>query len=1828
MLPVSKKMSFNWCRLKDIFKKICIVSIFILLCNLQINGQVPSLGTTFDFALFTASGAFNNVGASTVVTGDVGTNVGAFNAFPPGTLNGSSHVADVVTAQAAVDVMTAYSYLDGLTCGLVIGTTLGSGQILTPNIYCLGGASTINGDLVLDGQGDPDAIFIFQIDGALSTTTLSSVTLINSASLCNVFWQINGAVSLGERSLFEGTMLVQGAISLLQQATLNGRGLSTAGAISLADNVVNIASSSSPVASIITASGTTNFCQGDSVTLSGNTDGVWSNGLSTPSIIVRNSGDYYVINSNNCGSDTSNHILVTVSLDTMSPVIACPSNITITLDQDVCSSNVIFPLATVIDNCSSNTEITLSSDVMSGTIFSVGTTIVTFSAADLAGNTSECSFDVIINDLQAPEIICPASTITVNAGLDSCSTIVTFEITATDNCTANPTIEPIGSLESGSEFFAGSNIVTYQATDFVGNTATCEFIVQVIDTQAPVFNTCPSDTIINLAASECGIVFSFSTPMDVTENCELDTIIQIGGPASDSLLAVGTYEITFEAIDTSGNSSLCSFTVTVNDFVNRSLGCKPVHLSLDSNCEGTLTPTQVLTGWEHASGIPQIGCDTLYKINILSSTGDSLGDTADRTLLGKTLDYTISHPSGFTCWNTVLIEDKMAPTVTCRDTSVNCLTDLTKVVVAFADDNCNARLVLVNEVHGSLDCDPLYIGTVTRTYKAVDDYGNESAPCTATINLERSTNMGIVPPNRNPKLSCSSGYDPDDKGFGFPHPSETGIPTFDGRNLWPQRELDVLYCNAVIDYTDDLLIDTDCKKRIRRTWTITEWWCSTSVQLFLGIQMIDIIDETAPVIPQQSNIQVTTQSRSCTASVLLPTLVITDNCNDVYKVYVNANDGNPSGFVNGNGGLIDLEVGTHTITYTAFDECSNSSTMQYRITVKDDTDPVAICDQFATVSLKTDGYTEVTAKAVDDGSFDECGAVTLQIRRMEDPCGFFQDTSWHDKVGFCCLDANTTRMVQLLVTDKGLNTNICMVSVNVQEKVEPTITCPADLTIENCSFTFDPSLSGANSAFGAAIINDNCPANNTLGHVLVDNRSQCGTGTVVRTFSINQSTALNQTCTQIIEFRNNDPFYINRLNNNDPNDDVTWPADYTAIGQCTPIGLDPAMTGRPIISEDACDMVGLRMDDLTFPFTTNGVACYKIVRTWTVMDWCQTDEFGNNLTWTYEQEIKVMDNDAPVITVPTSPVIYETLSCYSDKITLSASAMDCTPQAELRWEYVITQEGDVVSEGNTNTVVDSFEVGEYTISYTVEDRCGNISSASYDFVVETTKSPTAVCKQGLASPLVLMNVGGGNVLMTMIPAEFFDNKSYHTCKYDFDLSFSSDINNDTISFNTPGCKIIQLWVTDENGNTSFCETFVDVQLNGVENNCQGSPLLSTVAGRTVKENNEEIEAVVVEMLGSEQDPVITNASGAYTFGPMSNGGTYQIKPGKDGDDMNGVSTLDIVMIQRHILGLEKLKTPYQLIAADANNSGSVTAGDLTEIRKLILGNIPSFTNNTSWRFIDAAYAFPEPKDPWTGNLAEQYFIDQLSHSMDVNFIGVKVGDVNGTAKGRNISNGDTETRSTAALIIDDRKVMSGEIMEIAVMADNNATIYGMQAQWLANGLIIRDIKEKSVKVDADAFSINAINSANMSISLPNGTRVAENKAMFIIEVEVLRSGQLSEMLTLGDDMTSELYTSDMDARRLVIDWRSETLSNFALSQVTPNPWHAQTQITFEMPKDGMVSFKVKDYTGKKVISTIDQYQAGMNTIQLNRSDIGQSGVYVYELRYEDKVITGKMILIE
>ncbi|OFY52023.1 MAG: hypothetical protein A2W85_11350 [Bacteroidetes bacterium GWF2_41_31] len=315
--------------MKIIRKSLFIITTFTLLFFPKVNfGQAPDLGTASGFALFTSAGAFTVTDNATHVTGDVGTHVGVFTAFPPGTLVGQIHVADATSAQAATDVAAAYSDLFGRTCSTTLTTPLGNGQTLAPGVYCLTTASTLNGDLILDGGGDPNALFIIKIGGAFATGASSNVILIDSADLCNVYWQIGGQFDLGDGSVFRGTAIVDGAINLLGTSSLLGRGLSRAGAISLNNNIVNFLPAA---AGNIT--GTAVVCQGltgvsySVAAITNATSYIWVlpagatiiAGANTNSITVSFgmsaiSGNITVQGSNGCGTGTvSENYYVTVN---------------------------------------------------------------------------------------------------------------------------------------------------------------------------------------------------------------------------------------------------------------------------------------------------------------------------------------------------------------------------------------------------------------------------------------------------------------------------------------------------------------------------------------------------------------------------------------------------------------------------------------------------------------------------------------------------------------------------------------------------------------------------------------------------------------------------------------------------------------------------------------------------------------------------------------------------------------------------------------------------------------------------------------------------------------------------------------------------------------------------------------------------------------------------------------------------------------------------------------------------------------------------------------------------------------------------------------------------------------------------------------------------------------------------------------------------------------------------------------------------------------------------------------------------------------------------
>ena len=241
-------------------------------------GQAPPpLGVAASFAMFTAVGAIDNNGPS-IINGDIGTNAGAFNGFPPGVINGSIHVADTRSTQAATAVQTAYGYYStNIPCVTPVAVYGGTPAVtMGPGSYCVGGATTLAGTLILDGGGDPNALFYLKVAGALTTAQNSQVLTQNGANPANVYWQIGGLTTLGQNSVMRGTMLVDGGIILITGATIIGRGLSRAGAITLTSATATVPGLVAPTVNATTwlGNGTMDWFNSSN----------WSNGVPTSAV--------------------------------------------------------------------------------------------------------------------------------------------------------------------------------------------------------------------------------------------------------------------------------------------------------------------------------------------------------------------------------------------------------------------------------------------------------------------------------------------------------------------------------------------------------------------------------------------------------------------------------------------------------------------------------------------------------------------------------------------------------------------------------------------------------------------------------------------------------------------------------------------------------------------------------------------------------------------------------------------------------------------------------------------------------------------------------------------------------------------------------------------------------------------------------------------------------------------------------------------------------------------------------------------------------------------------------------------------------------------------------------------------------------------------------------------------------------------------------------------------------------------------------------------------------------------------------------------------------
>lgn len=237
----------------------------------------PTLGAVGTFALFSSIGPVSNGGAISYITGDVGTNLGLTTNYDPLYVNGIIHpTPDGATALAATALSVAYGQLNALTTdiNLLYPAIFGHNLVLTPHTYLLNAATSLTDTLILNAQGNPNAVFVLKVNGALNTITGAVVKLVNGAQSKNVYWKVEGAVSLANNTTFHGTIVANnGAIDITTGAKFFGRALTTNGAITTNGDTINALVTPSPA----TISGDSTVCAGSSIPLmASDTGGVWS----------------------------------------------------------------------------------------------------------------------------------------------------------------------------------------------------------------------------------------------------------------------------------------------------------------------------------------------------------------------------------------------------------------------------------------------------------------------------------------------------------------------------------------------------------------------------------------------------------------------------------------------------------------------------------------------------------------------------------------------------------------------------------------------------------------------------------------------------------------------------------------------------------------------------------------------------------------------------------------------------------------------------------------------------------------------------------------------------------------------------------------------------------------------------------------------------------------------------------------------------------------------------------------------------------------------------------------------------------------------------------------------------------------------------------------------------------------------------------------------------------------------------------------------------------------------------------------------------------------
>ena len=1182
-----------------------------------------------------------------------------------------------------------------------------------------------------------------------------------------------------------------------------------------------------------------------------------------------------------------------------------------------------------------------------------------------------------------------------------------------------------------------------------------------------------------------------------------------------------------------------------------------LNLSLPADGESIITPGILLAN---------PACDPAeFYVEVFDNQGNTLGDKITCDQVGQTLNAGVFHQvTGISCWTMISVSDYFKPQLTCQDTIISCISDYSVAAIGSptVTDNCGVASLTFTEDFTTRDCFYTNPGgdTITaeilRTWTATDVNGNTNT-CAQYIYLKRNTIDDVVfPANRDdfglPALDCSQ--NPQDLTL-------TGEPTIENRPL-----LTGGHCELIISFSDQTI--EFCGPggyRILRNWRVVDY-CTGNFKEH--IQIIKVADKTAPEIACIADIQEFTDTYSCDATVLLPMMPTTDDCS---SVTVTPSWAYGSGF----GPFENIPVGNHQVTYTATDECGNSSTCTVMLTVSDNIIPAMVCEGNTQVVLTSNGTADIEAIAFDDGSYDNCELDRFEVSR--------DDQNYDAQVRFDCADVNVPVTVYLRAYDIYGNFNTCEIMVEVVDGIKPVIACPVTVTIA-CKEDYEDL-----NVTGLPVVLDACGVDTFYYSDDVEINS-CQVGRVVRTWTAVDVNGNEKKCQQEIFIEDNTVF------------GVSFPANFQSY-ECG-ADLSPSVTGEPILTNHNCEEVSVVSNDIILPISAP--ACLRILREWTVVNWCEYDlnSGSTNGYYTYTQEIILSDVVAPEINCFSDTVIgVYSANCGAAMINLPAiTAEDCSDSITIENNSPYAFSSGANASGN-------YPIGTHQISYSAIDGCGNLTTCSVTVTVEDAQTPNAYCVGNIT--LSVNNQG-----FAILTPEMIDLGSYDNCTDAEHLIFS--VSQDTFTCVDVGMKEVILSVTDENGNTGTCTTTVEVQ-----NNVAICPVTTaTLSGKIAKENGEYVEGFWVYLTGDKIDSVQTDASGNFTFLDVPVEGDYEVKPFNNDEIINGVNTLDLVFLIRHLLEINTLDSPYRKLASDINESRSISSLDIISMRRAILIIDTTFSNTESWKFVDANFDFSTAPNPLRADYQEKFEIIDLQENIDnLDFIAVKMGDLNDNSSVQSLNTiGDTRDESLSIdLMVKDQLLEKGTTVEIPVYASDWESILGLQFTAEVSdavSLLEVDVSEAAAKFGwtKNNFGLDQLSKGILRGSWTNDDmeEIPDYTLLFSLKLKVHESTTVSEILRLTDEqLKTETYIGDWEESietgtlNLVIETqKAPKIPITEQIKTYPNPVQDYVQLEFSLSEESEIKWEAYDAVGQLVGQGSEYASPGKVKMVLQRSDLG------------------------